>query len=141
MTPARAWRLACRAAALSGETPEELWGVAWEAHLRDRQAVGACLDHLRVRDGTRRTHQERPAGDMGWLARRPRDPGLRLDLLALLRELPRREGEIVRAVDLDGREQQEVARALGLSPGRVSQLRTTALDRLRWLAADYAEGR
>ena len=58
----------------------------------------------------------------------------------LLPALPERERQIVRLHYFDGYEFQEIAAAWGLSKGRISQLHSQALRRLRLLYADATAG-
>lgn len=65
---------------------------------------------------------------------------LRMDLDAAIAKLPRRQRFIVSAIMLEGRTQEETARALGVSQTRVSQQFTMAKETLKQLlGADYAD--
>lgn len=58
---------------------------------------------------------------------------LGLELRALVRQrLTRQEFTVIRSIYWDGIPQRETAESMGLSPGRVSQLKNKAFKKLRW---------
>lgn len=105
---------------------------------------GGMMDALRRADLVPRTAQEQyralgvppavrmPAGTGGVT---PADADRLLLVAELLERLPPRERGIVKAIYWGGRSARELAVALGVSAGRISQLHHRALARLRSLAS------
>lgn len=115
-----------------------------EAYMAHRMRL-AIIDELRrntwgVRHGQKfRAHPMAPLMEgAARFAHDDPDPTLRMDLERALRLLPKRERQIIRHRDLEGNPQHAIAERLGVSPERVSQLRTRGLARLRELMHENA---
>ncbi len=119
-------------------------GAFFEGHLRVR-LEGAMLDELRHQDWvgrrTRQTLETQGSGaprfvpiDEATAVTSRGDPAeVGADLGRLLSRLPARDRWIVISVDLHGTPVGRLARELGISSPRVSQLRSRALAQLRTL--------
>lgn len=97
-------------------------------------AYRACVNIQRREHGRRGEHRVWPILDDPdyWQPAGSDEPGYHraeavADLDRILAQLPRQQELILRAHDVEGRTQAEIAAAMGVTPGRVCQLRRQAL--------------